>query len=256
VSDNCSTDDTKIMVQTYQAKYSHIDYSCHPLNLGGNANIIHCHGIGAGRYRWVMGDDDAISTGQLVPILNCLQRSQPALFINSSGGYAYGFKTPALFEDYRAFARTCAKINPHALVAHSLITSNIFRSECFDGSFARSKIETSYGHMYGLVQAMSDSAGGVYVAGRQTITVRDSSLDPADGIWPSDMYALWRDYLNWLRTRLHLTDIDGSGIHRYIQHALVLEFKAQPFRAAWRYGKRLSHLQTWISVKNMLKRSC
>jgi len=253
VSDNCSTDDTETKVRAFQARLPHLIYSRNQLNLGGCLNVLNCCNLGAGEYRWVMGDDDAISPKTLDYILGCLLKYRSALFINSGGGCAYGFKTPKLFGSYREFSQTCMRVNPHMLLAHSLITGNIFRADCFNHDFAISKMETYYGHMYGMVGAMADTDGGVFVTDRQTITIRDSSLDPVDGIWPVDMYKLWGDYLDWLKRRFDLNDINRDDIPKYIRRALFLEFKAQPIKTAWRYGKNLNRNQTWQSLWKLLK---
>lgn len=253
VSDNCSTDDTESMVKIFKARLPHLIYSRHPSNIGGDPNILHCCNLGAGHYRWVMGDDDAISPKTLGYIVDCLRKCQPALFINSGGGYACGFQTPKLFGSYREFSQACVRANPHMLLAHSLITGNIFRADCFNYKFAISKTETCYGHMYGMVDAMADAAGGVFVTDRQTITVRDSSLDPVDGVWPVDMYKLWGDYLDWIKGRLELKDLDRNIIPQYIRRALILELKSHPFKSGWRYARNINRMQTWRSLVKVLK---
>jgi glycosyltransferase involved in cell wall biosynthesis len=254
VSDNCSTDDTETKARSFQLRLPHLVYSRHLSNLGGDPNILHCYSLGAGEYRWVMGDDDAIYSKTLGYILDCLRSDRPALFLNRGGGYDCGFKTPKLFGSYREFALTCMLVNPHMLIAHSLISANIFRADCFNRDFAISKLRTSYGHMYGMVDAMSDMSGGVFVTNRQTITVRNSSLDAVDGVWPADMYKLWGDYLDWIKSRFELNDLDRNNIPVYIRRALFLELKAHPLETAWRYGQNLNRAQTWKSFLKLLKK--
>jgi glycosyltransferase involved in cell wall biosynthesis len=252
ISDNCSTDDTGTVARTFQDLLPHLAYSRHPSNLGGDPNIIHCHNLGTGTYRWVMGDDDAIRPHALAYILDRLRTLQPALFINSEGRYACGFRTPAEFDNYPAFANTCMRVNPHMLLAHSLITANIFRSDCFNYELAMSRITTCYGHMYGLVEPLLRASGGVFVTDRTTITVRDSSLDPIDGIWPTDMYKLWGDYLDWLKAQIELKELDRSCIPEYIRRAFILELKTHPFMTAWRHAKHLHRAQTWKALRKLL----
>lgn len=253
VSDNCSTDDTESMVRIFQARLPHLIYSRHPSNIGGDPNILYCYNLGMGDYRWVMGDDDAICPGALLYILDSLRKNRPALFINSDGRYACGFKTPKLFESYRKFSQTCMRVNPHMLLAHSLISANILKADCYDYNFAVAKTDTSYGHMYGLVGAMSDEAGGVFVTDQQTITVRNSSLDPVDGIWPADMYKLWGDYLDWLKEWFDLNNLDRNLIPAYTRRALVCQFKAHPLMAMVQFAKTFSQLQTWRTLWTLLK---
>jgi glycosyltransferase involved in cell wall biosynthesis len=255
VSDNCSTDDTARMVEGFQARLPHLRYSCQTTNLGGDPNIIHCGRTGAGEYRWIMGDDDVICPGALSHILGCLRQHRPALFINGDGRYACGFATPAGFRSYREFAHASVRSNPHLLLAHSLITANIFRAECFDYDFALAQVQTSYGHMYGMVGAMKDDAGGVYVTEKHTISVRDSSLDPVDGVWPADMYKIWGDYLVWLKQQFDLPGLEREKIPDYIRRALLLQFYARPFSSIGRYAKNLNRGQTWASLFKLFKKS-
>lgn len=247
VSDNCSTDDTATTVHKFQKRLPHLFYSCHPSNIGGDRNILHCYGLGEGTYRWVMGDDDAICSGTLGYILDCLRDMRPALFINSARRPSYGFIPPKLFKSYQEFLELCMRVNPQMILAHSLITANIFRSDCFNCDFALSKIETCYGHMYGMLEGMSEIEGGVFVTDQETMTVRNSSLDPVDGVWPADMYKIWGDYLDWIKEKFGLKELDRSRIPDYMRQAIWLEFKAHPFKTAWHYGKNLNRAQTWKS---------
>jgi glycosyltransferase involved in cell wall biosynthesis len=254
ISDNCSTDDTEAMVRHFQTRLPHLNYFCHASNIDGDPNIVFCCQLGTGEYRWVMGDDDAIRPGVLGHVLERLRAIRPALFIVSDGHYAYGFKTPAVFNCYREFASTCMQVNPHALLVHSLITANIFRSDCFNKEIAYAWISGHYRHMHGLVGTLSDTAGRVYVSNRNMIAVRDSSTDPVDGVaWPSDMYKFWGDYLDWVKIQFDLRDLDRNNISQYIRRALILEIRAHPIKSALKYSRHLIRGQSWRSLRKLLK---
>lgn len=255
ISDNCSNDDTESVVRQARSRLPHLDYFCQPSNIGGELNLIYCSKLGAGEYRWVMGDDDAIYPGALKYILGCLQDLRPALFINCEGKSAYSFKPPALFANYREFSKICEIKNPYMLLAHSLITASIFRSDCFNYDFALSRVGSCYCHMYGMIEAMADDEGSVFVADRQTMTVRNSSLDPVDGVWPVDMYKIWGDYLDWVKSRFGLTTLDRNRIPVYIRQALLLELKKHPIEVALHHAKNLHRAQTWISLFKIIKGS-
>lgn len=248
VSDNFSSDDTTDKVRHFQTRLPHLAYTRQSANIGADSNINHCGQAGTGEYKWVMGDDDAIRTGALAYILECLRKHRPALFINTGELFACGFKTPKLFRSYREFALTCMQVNPQLLLGHSLITANIFRSACFDYGLAMAAIHTSYGHMHGMLTRMNEEAGGVFVTGRPTIAVRNSSMDPVDGLWPADMHKIWGDYLMWLKQQFDLSDCQREKIPEYIRRSLILQLKSQPFRTAWYYGRSLNHAQTWRSL--------
>jgi glycosyltransferase involved in cell wall biosynthesis len=252
ISDNCSTDNTAEVVKEFQARLPHLSYSCNETNIGADGNILHCARLGRGRYHWVMGDDDSICPGALPYILDCLKKNQPALFINSDGPSAPGFKLPALFKNYREFALCATRVNPRLLIAHSLITANIFLAECFDYEFAMSKIETFYGHMYGLVANASDTAGGVYITERMTIKVRNSSTDAVDGIWPPNLEKMWTDYLIWIKEKFGLEKLQPEKIHTHWRIYVLRQFQHRPISTSLSYAKTLVHAQTYRTIWKLI----
>ena len=72
ISDNCSTEDLKAIVDQYVARGLNVHYHRNEENIGGDRNICACFRAGKGRYTWVMGSDDILVTGflrQLLPDL-------------------------------------------------------------------------------------------------------------------------------------------------------------------------------------------
>lgn len=72
ISDNCSTDHTAEVVNSFCAcKY--IQYRCNSYNIGGSRNVIFTpRDLATGEYCWVIGDDDMIIQGQLHKIVSTI----------------------------------------------------------------------------------------------------------------------------------------------------------------------------------------
>ncbi|MDB6024804.1 MAG: glycosyl transferase family 2 [Verrucomicrobiales bacterium] len=255
ISDNCSTDETAKVVEKFKLRLPHIHYSCNATNIGADRNILSCPAKGSGQYCWIMGDDDHINTGSLAYIWDILEKNRPVLFINSDGRYETGFKLPALFPNYRALAEESMRVNPHMLIAHTLITANIFRRDCFDQQCAEEKLLTNYGHMYGLVSKLHEIAAPVYVTGRCTITARDSSEAGVDGIFPTNLVAMWIDYLTWLKPRFSLTTLEPKKISEYAAAAVRLQLKAHPIRSLLRVIKRLGSRKAYKQLWDLFTKS-
>lgn len=207
ISDNASTDNTRKIVQTFQKRYPHIHYQCNSENIGGNENIALCSRIAQGNYCWIVGDDEIINPRALVYILSVLCDNRIGLFLNNDGVYNTKLHLPATFKSYRDFALECIKKNPHILLAHSLITSNIFKTNIFDYEIAENTIKINYAHMYGIVKGLSEKGGSIFITDKSTVTVRKQRAAAVDGIWPSDITQNWLDYLYWLKDFLELPEL-------------------------------------------------
>lgn len=73
VSDNCSTDDTNILMSSYLSKYSDfIKYNRNITNLGYDKNVIKCCEIASGLYIHLFGDDDFYAPLGLSRLCNVL----------------------------------------------------------------------------------------------------------------------------------------------------------------------------------------
>ena len=73
VTDNCSPDDTRQVVQSYQDRLTHLTYIRHDENIGADRNFLAAVAAATGRYCWLMGDDDLPEPGairRLVQILS------------------------------------------------------------------------------------------------------------------------------------------------------------------------------------------
>lgn len=80
VSDNASSDDTAAVVQRWSTEFDDVPFASqrHPENLGWMRNFHSCYERAAGRYCWVIGDDDTVYDGSVRFVLDTL-RADPEL---------------------------------------------------------------------------------------------------------------------------------------------------------------------------------
>ena len=69
VSDNASTDKTIAVIKDFQ-NYNNFSYQRNEYNLGIPLNFIKVTSMASGRYIWLLGDDDVVTTGGIARILN------------------------------------------------------------------------------------------------------------------------------------------------------------------------------------------
>jgi glycosyltransferase involved in cell wall biosynthesis len=69
VTDDCSTDSTKQMIQKLSIKMPYLKYVGNSSNIGLERNLIECTKNSNGKYVWIFGDDDCIVPGALDEII-------------------------------------------------------------------------------------------------------------------------------------------------------------------------------------------
>ena len=74
VSDNASTDDTRVFVEEMQKRYKNLRYHCNEKNVGGEGNIHKAIKASRGEYVLVTGDDDYFVDGALHVLLSGIIR--------------------------------------------------------------------------------------------------------------------------------------------------------------------------------------
>jgi glycosyltransferase involved in cell wall biosynthesis len=79
VSDNCSSDNTKDVVEKYICGGLPIKYIKNQKNLGMDGNFVQCFRMAKGRYVWCLGDDDYLAEGALDYLLAILHNKNYGL---------------------------------------------------------------------------------------------------------------------------------------------------------------------------------
>lgn len=72
ISDNCSSDNTKEIVEKAIMEGFLCRYIRNKTNLGMDGNFSQCYQMAKGKYVWLLGDDDFIANGGLFKVLNLL----------------------------------------------------------------------------------------------------------------------------------------------------------------------------------------
>jgi glycosyltransferase involved in cell wall biosynthesis len=102
VSDNCSTDDTQAMLESFRARGLALDYIRNPVNIGSDANFLNCLNLSAGKYVWVLGDDDILTPQAIPQIVSLLQQGEESgdfdLVYLSSFAFSGKYQLPPLSE--------------------------------------------------------------------------------------------------------------------------------------------------------------
>lgn len=119
ISDNCSKDDLRSLVNEYSNKGLNIDYSRNSENIGPDGNFIKCFNSAKGKYIWLLGSDDIPVDGFVERLVDILE------------GHDYGY----LFLNHNSNNRQLNEYNdPEYLLekVHIWITfmsDNIFKTE-------------------------------------------------------------------------------------------------------------------------------
>ncbi len=230
ISDNASDDDTPQVCQDFAKKVPGLHYSRNAKNLGGDNNILYVRSMGRGKYIWVIGDDELLADGALINLVSLLRQGDPGLILAYDRRYDLRLSMPHTFDDFRQFAQECVRTNVHALAEHSLISSNIYRADCYDFDFARETLHTSYPQLYGMVRPLFKKRASVVLPDFPIIIMRDAPAAAVDGVWINDLDAIWISYFKWLREELELPELDPTAPSEYARRELIKKVSRHPIR--------------------------
>jgi glycosyltransferase involved in cell wall biosynthesis len=158
ISDNASTDGTseyiKFKKDTLNEKI--INYYRNDFNMGSDLNFIECVKKAKGEYVWIFGDDDLLEDYVIENVMNKLANNNFSLIILSTLSYENKLGGKNTFLDYKTLVNYISDKNPHFILAHTLITMNIFLRHKFNIELAEKLANTSYSHMYAVVDNLID----------------------------------------------------------------------------------------------------
>ena len=162
VSDNASADGTAEYLRTI--KHPNLRWWTNEENIGGDRNFLKCVAEARGEYVWLFGDDDLMPAGSVKRVTDFLRQHNPALLISVDRDVdAY------LYDDYCAMLKD---VGDDFLLAHTLISANVFRRELFDMDLAVKKLWVQYAHMFGIMANMSGRKVGIMPRFVETRPVR------------------------------------------------------------------------------------
>lgn len=233
VIDNNSTSNVekKSFCESVQARSGiKLNFHTNSLNIGGDENIYKCCTLENGSiFTWVLGDDDHITTGSLLSIVNLLisNLDTTGLLILSDSSYNLDDRIKnKRYSSYKIFSKYVANIQPHYLIAHTLISCNIFRTDIFDASESyyvnkdltpRLGLKANFSHMRGIVKGLLKISGSKF----NVLTLDFIALDTSRRIQSSvsfenDILKIYEYYFLWLLSEagIQLFDIkkDDPGI--------------------------------------------
>lgn len=84
VSDNCSPDDTAIIIANTKKEWPRLLSYRHQANIGADLNFLHCVENVNTRWFWILGDDDLPKRGVVSKIVRLLRERHPALIYMNS----------------------------------------------------------------------------------------------------------------------------------------------------------------------------
>ena len=239
LSDNASEDQTPEVIKNFASAIPQVTCSRNTVNTGADGNNIHVRTLAKGRYLWVIGDDELLGDTALATVLHLIEKHEPGPIIAYDTRYDSKLKLPQVFADYKEFAKECIRVNTHALAEHTLISSNIFRADCYDAEYAKASLKTFYPHMFAMIRPLMQKRACVVVPATPIIATRDWRPGEVDGKWV-DVGEAWRNYFGWLREELQLPELDPSKPSEYARRAMFnsmlktpLRFLATNWRAAF-----------------------
>lgn len=213
VSDNDSNDATGEYIASLDW-HQCLSYYRNEKNIGGDENFLMCIERSAGRYVWLFGDDDLISASGVEMVYDVLRGDYYDLVVAKDENYVCGLKASESFGSLKEFTDAMSLVNPHFLLAHTLITSNIFRKSIFNVELARGFIHTNYAHMYGLLLSLmgrSRKEGLIFVFNESVIKVRDVRAAFSEA--PKNLLQKQKDYLDFIGNSL-----DNENIKKYAKN--------------------------------------
>lgn len=85
VSDNASSDDTQVFMETFRQAHPQITYVRNPENIGPDRNFLNCYNRASGEYVLLLGDDDLLLPGAVDAMLETLSRKPVFVHMNTCG---------------------------------------------------------------------------------------------------------------------------------------------------------------------------
>jgi glycosyltransferase involved in cell wall biosynthesis len=172
ILDNCSSDDTPIVIEEAVQRLQFLNSYSHAKNIGGNANILRAYEMATYPYLWLMGDDDIIYIEQADEVLRLCAEGKADL-INLIQA-PFQVSQPRGLHNLKHYAR-CYR---YLFFQQSLITAVITKTSLISGSTiekAYHQIASFFPHLVFTNEAIERN-GLIYFLDKPLIS-RDDDLD-------------------------------------------------------------------------------
>jgi glycosyltransferase involved in cell wall biosynthesis len=216
ISNNASTDETEDFITPF-VEQGLITYRKNLENIGADRNIMKCVEEASGKYVWIFGDDELLQDAGILNAYHLVVNNNYELIILSDGQYDSKLTMDTSFETLFEFISKMSGINPHLLLAHTLITSNIFKKSAYSVTDASKYFYTNYSMMYGIINGMliKDTIDdAVYVSTVPIIKVRDSRAIVE--IEYSDLLQKQVNYLRYLASTFNIKPLNQYATRFYL----------------------------------------
>jgi hypothetical protein len=196
-------------------------------NIGADANIFQCCvGSPESTFTWVLGDDDHVTKGSLLSIISVLlsQQQTLGLLILRDGTYPFDSRlVNKRYHSYLTFAQYSIRIQPHVLIAHTLISCNIFRTLTFDKQESlytlneltpRLNLKANFAHMRGIVKGLLSKPSSQLCVAMPDFVSLDTTKRLASEVRLEDQIEkIYNCYYTWLLSETGASLGDIADLH-------------------------------------------
>jgi glycosyltransferase involved in cell wall biosynthesis len=167
VSDNCSSDNTIEVAQSFFNGSIDFRYIRNDENIGPDRNFVQCFTLAKGKYVLLLGDDDILLDGALAKIIAILQKGEYGVVYLNSYGFKndFLFETPAKRKDGVIYCQTSAQFLQKVNYWLTFASGNICNKSLLPIDFDPSKyVGTNLVQVYWYLSALFAAKQNVYVA--------------------------------------------------------------------------------------------
>lgn len=251
ISDNYSSDNTSTIISEFILKFPSTEYYKNNPN-GANDNITKVRTYAKGKYVWCLGDDELILNGSILKLISFLDTSNCGLVILYPLEHTSLLPRQNKFATYTMFANACINQDSYALSEHTLISSNIYRRDCYNFNFAYYTIDTPWPHMYAMVDSLIFLNLSTEILPFPVINLRNIRASPVDGTWIKDFDVQSIAYFSWLKNRTGISSFDPTEPIAKARKNLINRIKKNPFKFIINNYKSLFNMKAYIFVMNRI----
>lgn len=224
VSDNASTDNTINVVQGFQEKFCLIRYHRNAYNIGASKNISLSTSLTHGRYLWVFGDDDVMSSGAIKIVLRKIQEKRPDVIVCNYTVLDKDLQN-TLREQYYNLGQEVDVISDRSeflkLFGASVgfISSVVIRRKILlnvDVACAEQFMEYGFSHLYAIYSALNDNCNVFHI--RRQIFINRAGVSGG-----YDWYKYFLDGLAMIFATLKREGYAGASV-RAAKNSVIIDF--------------------------------